>query len=146
MKVASLLSFALLTALHSAAFATEQLDRSGSLHSRGNAHGKRNAQGAQAQAQAQGQAVDTNTTTSDDDVNAVDLASAASTGPVAPLSTGSATHSGMPNAASKNVNSGRKLPHFTYDQLYNLQIKFLDSFIYPNNQKEVSLPPRVPGI
>ena len=113
MRVFSLSSLTLLSALHSAAFATELLDRSEGLHSRSNVHGRRDAQ------------------------------EAASTGPTVPLSTGSANPSGMPNAASKNVDSGRRLPHFTYDQLYNLQIKFLDSFIFPNNQKEVGLPPRV---
>jgi len=31
-------------------------------------------------------------------------------------------------------------PDFTFDELYNLQRKFLDSFIYPNNAMQVGFP------
>ena len=28
-------------------------------------------------------------------------------------------------------------PNFTFEELYNLQVKFLDNFVYPNNTKQV---------
>jgi len=31
-------------------------------------------------------------------------------------------------------------PNFTFDQLYGLQRKFLDNFIYPNNANQVDCP------
>ena len=33
--------------------------------------------------------------------------------------------------------SNKTHPTYSYDQLYSLQTKFLDAFMYPNNQKEV---------
>lgn len=35
-------------------------------------------------------------------------------------------------------------PSFTYDELYSLQEKFLDNFLYPHNKAQVRCPPFIP--
>ena len=37
-----------------------------------------------------------------------------------------------------NQRAPQKAPNFTFDHLYDLQIKFLDNFLYPHNAVQVS--------
>ena len=139
MKVYSLFSLALLTALSPTTLGDEHHDRSEILNPRGNAHGKRNAQVAQAQAQAQDRGIDADTTTDELIATAFSSSTSQTATQKIPLNSGSANPSGVPEAASNYIKPGHRGPHFSYDKLYNLQTKFLDAFIYPNNQKEVSI-------